>query len=324
MDNNSLLLFSGSIFLTVFLLSQVLIIPAFGTDKKQRKQLNNRFAKLLLNRNDTHQQILKNQYLNKLNPLARVIESIPVMEKLKLFLEQAGSALPAYRFLLISLIFCAVTTYLSWIYFLNLSWTLIVLAISIYIPFFWLQKKRNGNLEQFEEQLPEALQMFTRCLKTGYPFNESLKIISEEMPDPVAHEFGLVFEEVNYGRDLEMAFALMLERFPSLSLSAMATSVLIQKETGGNMSEILLNISDVLRGRFKLNRKVKTLAAEGVFSAWVLCLMPFLMYVMMTWINPDHFKTLLEHPKGMLLFYGIGVLELIAIFWMRIIIDIDI
>ena len=324
MDNNSLLLFSGSVFLTVFLLSQVLIIPAFGTNKKQRKQLNNRFDKLLLSRDDTHQQILKKQYLNQLNPLARTFESMPVMGKLKLFLEQAGSNMPAYRFLLISLISCIAITYIVWVYFHNLPATLITLAILLYIPFFWLQKNRNNNLEKFEEQLPEALQMFTRCLKTGYPFNESLKIIADEMPDPIAHEFGLLFEEVNYGRDLEMAFALMLERFPSLSLSAMATSILIQKETGGNMSEILLNISNVLRGRFKLNRKVKTLAAEGVFSAWVLCLMPFFMYIMMTWINPDHFKTLLEHPKGMLLFYGIGVLELIAIFWMRIIIDIDI
>lgn len=324
MDNNFLLLFSGSVFLTVFLLSQVLIIPAFGTDKKQRKQLNNRFAKLLLNRIDTHQQILKKQYLNQLNPLTRMLESIPVMGKLKLFLEQAGSNMPAYRFLLMSLLFCVATTYAAWISFHHLPGMLITLAISLYIPFFWLQKNRKKNLEKFEEQLPEALQMFTRCLKTGYPFNESLKIIAEEMPDPVAHEFGLVFEEVNYGRDLEMAFALMLERFPSLSMSAMATSILIQKETGGNMSEILLNISDVLRGRFKLQRTVKTLAAEGVLAAWVLCLMPFLMYMMMTWMNPDHFKALLEHPKGMMLFYGIGVLELIAIFWMQKIINIDI
>ncbi len=324
MDNNSLILFSGSVFLTVFLLSQVLIIPAFGTDKKQRKQLNNRFAKLLLSRDDTHQQILKKQYLNQLNPLTRMLENIPIMGKLKLLLEQADRNMPAYRFLLISLIFCAITTYVIWASYHNLTSTLIALIISIYIPIFWLQKNRKKNLEKLEEQLPEALQMFTRCLKTGYPFNESLKIIAEEMPDPIAREFGLVFEEVNYGRDLEMAFALMLERFPSLSLSAMATSILIQKETGGNMSEILLNISEVLRGRFKLQRRVKTLAAEGVFSAWVLCLMPFIMYLAMIWINPDHFKVLFEHPNAMMVFYTIGLLELIAIFWMRKIINIDI
>ncbi|MEE9411429.1 MAG: type II secretion system F family protein [Methylococcales bacterium] len=324
MDNNALLLFSGSVFITVFLLSQVLIIPAFGTDKKQRKQLNNRFEKLLLSRDGTHQQILKNQYLDQLNPLTRILESTSVMGKLKLFLEQAGSNIPAYRFLLISLMFCIATTYIVWLSFFNPTLAVITLAISLYIPYFWLQKKRKSNLDKFEEQLPEALQMFSRCLKTGYPFNESMKIISEEMPDPIGHEFGLVFEEVNFGRNLEMAFALMLERFPSLSLSAMATSILIQKQTGGNMSEILLKIANVLRSRFKLQRKIKTLSAEGVLAAWVLCLMPFLMYLAMTWLNPDYFKTVLEHPKGMMLFYAIGMFEVIAVFWMRIIINIDV
>jgi tight adherence protein B len=165
--------------------------------------------------------------------------------------------------------------------------------------------------------------MIARSVRTGYPFSESIKVVSEEMMEPISREFGLLFEEINYGRDLEIAFALMLERVPSLSLSAMATSILIQKETGGNLAEILLKISSVLRGRFKLQRRVKTLSAEGIFAAWVLCLMPFVMFVMFNFINPDHFKALYEHPNGMRLFYAIGVLEVIAIFWMRKIVNID-
>ena len=143
------------------------------------------------------------------------------------------------------------------------------------------------------------------------------------MADPISREFGLVFEEINYGRDLEVAFALMIRRVPSLSLSAMATSILIQKETGGNLSEILLKISAVLRGRFKLQRRVKTLAAEGIFTAWVLALTPLFMFAMFSLINPDHFKALYEHPDGMNLFYTIGILEVIAVFWMRKIVNID-
>lgn len=324
MSNQELLLFLGCIFFTVFLLSQALILPTFGTNKKQRKQLNSRFDKLLNNRINTHQQLVKNQYLDHLNPLTRIFESLPIMGKLKLVLEQAGSNMPAYQMFFLCIAFCFASTYFVWTTFHELLAALASFLISLYIPIFWLQRKRNKNLEKFEEQLPEALQMFSRCLKTGYPFNESLKIIAEEMPDPVAHEFKLVFDEVNYGRNLELAFALMLERMPSLSLSAMATSVIIQKETGGNMSEILLKISEVLRGRFKLKRKVKTLSAEGVFSAWVLCLIPFVMYIMLSLINPDHFKVLFEHPKGMMLFYAIGILEIVAIFWMRKIIHIDV
>lgn len=324
MNDQVLMLFLGLVFLTVFLLSQVLILPTFGTDNKQRKKLQHRFDNILIDRSDTHQQLLKKKYLDQLAPLARFFESTPVMARLKISLEQAGITMPAYRFVLLDLLFGVVITFIAWQKFHDFLSIIILLPMALYLPFFWLQKKRTKNLDTFEEQLPEALEMMARSLRTGYPFTECLRIVADEMSDPIGHEFGLVFEEVNYGRDLEAALALMMERVPSLSLSALSTSVLIQKDTGGNMAEILLKISGVLRSRFKLQRKVKTLSAEGIFSAWVLCLMPFFMFLVLTLINPDHFKSLFEHPSGMLLFYVIGVLEVIAIFWMRKIVNIDV
>jgi tight adherence protein B len=324
MNENVLLLFLGCVFLTVFLLSQVLILPTFGTDSAQRKKLKNRFDKLLLDRGEAQQQLIKKKHLEKLSPIARWLESKKLMIVIKLFLEQAGKpTLPAYKFLLGNLIMSSAAGFLVWKYFHNPVTALATAVAAFYLVFFWLQKKRNKNLEKFEEQLPEALEMIARSIRTGYPFSESLRIVSEEMTVPISREFGLLFEEINYGRDLEIAFALMMERVPSLSLSAMATSILIQKETGGNLAEILLKISAVLRGRFKLQRKIKTLSAEGVFAAWVLCLMPFVMFVMFNLINPDHFKALYENPHGIRLFYAIGILEVIAIFWMRKIVNID-
>lgn len=317
-------LFIGFVFLTVFILSQVLILPTFGTDSKQRKKLQHRYDKLLLNKKDTHQQLVKKKYLDQLTPFARFLESRPSMMALKLYLEQAGIDLPAYRFVLYDILFAAAVAFIIWQQFNSLITIVVLLPISLYIPFFWAGKKRNKNLNIFEEQLPEALEMMARSLRTGYPFNECLRIVAEEMPEPICKEFGLVFDEINYGRDLEMALALMMERVPSLSLSAMSTSVLIQKETGGNMSEILLKISEVLRGRFKLQRKVKTLSAEGIFTAWVLCLMPFFMFMMLNFIDPNHFTVLYKHPHGIWLFYVIGILEIIAIFWMRKIVNIDV
>ena len=256
MSGNLLWLFLGSVFATVFLLSQVLILPTFGTDNKQRKKLQHRFDKLLANQENTQQQLLKEQYLKKLSPLARSIESISIMTKLKAYLEQAGIAMPAYRFVLLDVFLSTVLVIFVWIFYHDIIGILIAFLVGLYLPFFWLQKKRNKNLEKFEEQLPEALEMMARSLRTGYPFNECLKIVAEEMPDPIGHQFGLVFDEVNYGRNLQIALALMMERVPSLSLSAMSTSVIIQKETGGNMAEILLKISEVLRGRVKLFRKI--------------------------------------------------------------------
>lgn len=324
MNENVLMLFLGCVFLTVFLLSQVLILPTFGTDRAQRKKLKNRFDKLLTDQGEAQQQLIKKKYLEKLSPLVHWLESQKIMMELKLFLEQAGkTAIPAYKFVFWNLLISIAAGYLIWEVYQNPVMALAVFAVAFYLPFFWLQKKRNKNLEKFEEQLPEALEMIARSVRTGYPFTESLRIVSEEMTEPISREFGLLFEEINYGRDLEIAFALMIERMPSLSLSAMATSILIQRETGGNLSEILLKISGVLRGRFKLQRKVKTLSAEGVFVAWVLCMMPFVMFAVFNLINPDHFTSVYEHPRGIWLFYVIGGLEVIAIFWMRKIINID-
>ncbi len=324
MNDEIILLFIGSVFVTVFLLSQLLIMPTFGTNKAQRKKLKNRFDELLFNRDESHQQLAKEKYLDQLNPAARWVERLPPMANLKFALEQGGSATPAYKFLLWVLLFIVVATFLAWKSFHEFPVTLGTLAIATYLPFFWLQKKRSKNLDKFEEQLPEALEMMARSMRTGYPFNDCLKIVAEEMPDPVGREFGLLFDEINFGRNLEIALALMLERVPSLSLNAMATSVLIQKETGGNMSEILLKISAVLRGRFKLQRRVKTLAAEGGFSGWVLCLVPFFMFFALNLLDPTHFDALYEHPKGIMMFYVIGMLELVAILWMRAIVRIDV
>jgi tight adherence protein B len=164
----------------------------------------------------------------------------------------------------------------------------------------------------------------SRTLRTGYPFIQSFQIVGSEMEGPISREFSVIFEELNYGRDLNVAFALMIERVPSMSLSAMATAILIQRETGGNLSEVLLNISKVLRDRFKLQRTVKTLSAEGVFSAWVLCSIPFIMFFMFNLINPTHFDALYEHPEGYKLFYVLGGLEVTAIFWIKRIITINV
>jgi tight adherence protein B len=184
-------------------------------------------------------------------------------------------------------------------------------------------KKKTKRLDKFEQQLPEALQMMARALRTGYPFSECMKIVSTEMSEPISREFGMTYEEINYGRDIEVAFALMIERVPSLSLIAMSTAIIIQRETGGNLAEVLLKISAVLSGRFKLQRRIKTLSAEGMLSAWILLLLPLILFALMNVLNPDYFTPVYDSPDKMMYLYIFMGLELIAAFWIRIIITID-
>jgi tight adherence protein B len=324
MDDQTVVMFVGAVFITVFLMSQVLIMPSMSSSKADRKRLKQRFEHALSGQGVSQQSIVKVRALDKLPIPIQKIERLPLMRTLSVLLEQSGKAGFAYEFVFIGLLITLVVSLFVWIAFHQILWTIIAAIFSIVVPIAWLMKQKTKYLDEFEEQLPEALEMMSRTLRIGYPFIQSLKIVSTEMEGPVSKEFALTYEELNYGRNVDTAFALMIDRVPSMSLSAMATAILIQKETGGNLSEVLLNISGVLRGRFKLQRTIKTLSAEGIFSAWVLCLIPFVMFLLFNLINPHHFDALYEHPDGYKLFYVIGFLEVVAIFWIRRIITIDV
>lgn len=324
MNDQIIAIFVGAVFITAFLMSQVLIMPSMSSSKEDRKRLKQRFGFALSGQGISQQSIVKVRTLDKLPLLIRKFESLPVMNSLSILLEQAGKGGFAYKFVLFNVLLSLLASLFVWIIFHHLLWTLVAAIFSLIAPIIWLHKQKTKYLDDFEEQLPEALEMMSRSLRTGYPFIQSLKIISTEMEGPISKEFGITYEELNYGREVDIAFALMIKRVPSMSLSAMATAILIQRETGGNLSEVLLNISSVLRSRFKLQRTVKTLSAEGVFSAWVLCSIPFFMFLMFNLIDPHHFDALYEHPGGYKLFYVIGLLEVIAIFWIRKIITIDV
>ena len=130
--------------------------------------------------------------------------------------------------------------------------------------------------------------MMSTALKAGHPFTETLNLVSEEMQDPIAGEFGRVFSDLNFGMSQKAALQAMLIRMPSMSLHTLITAVIIQTETGGALAEIIENVADVIRGRFKLQRKIKSLSAEGRMSAWVLALIPFALALLLMVASPDY------------------------------------
>jgi tight adherence protein B len=143
------------------------------------------------------------------------------------------------------------------------------------------------------------------------------------MNEPISHEFGLTYDEITYGRDFDAALALMIDRIPSVSLIAMCTAIIIQRETGGNLSEVLLKISTVLRGRFKLRRRINTLSSEGLMSAWIMVLLPFVVFLAGNILNPDYFKLVYESENKMNFLYAFLGLEFTAAVWIRMVIAID-
>lgn len=187
-----------------------------------------------------------------------------------------------------------------------------------------MNKKISDRLAAFEEQLPEALDIMRRMLQAGQPVTQAFNEVGNEMPAPIGVEFKNTFNLLNYGYDMRMAIMQMAERTPTVSMLAFSSAVLLQKETGGNLSENLEKVSKVLRSRFKLQRKIKTLSAESRLSAWILVLSPFILFVFMSFINPEYVEPLYRDPRGLDLVSG-GIVSLfIGSMWIRKIINFEV
>ena len=263
------------------------------------------------------------KYLRRLSPFERQLESLPGMARLAQLLEQAGYSTAAYRVALLSIALGIAGTAVGWSFSRSIIWAAVAGAVGLAMPYLKLTRDRKDRVDQFEEQLPDAIDSMKRALKAGLPFAATLKAVAEDMDDPVAREFELTFADINYGNDARRAMLGLLERMPSLAVMAFVTAVLVQKETGGNLAEILEQISAVIRGRFKFFRKVRTLSAEGRMSAWILALVPFVLFIVITVTTPEYLPVLLDDPVGVKLITGGGIMGIVGIFWIRKIIRID-
>lgn len=325
MDQSKLIIFLILVFGTVFLLSQVILVPSFGTKSKESRQIRKRLLNVTEHLGAIEQQsLVRQKYLRSLTPLERWLESLPGAEELESLLEQAGKNYPAYRVILTMLGLGIAAGIVAWYTTAHAYATVAAILLVGWLPMMILKSDRDKRMVLFEEQLPEALDMMTRALRAGYPFNEAMRYISKEMDDPIGHEFGVTFEEINYGRDIKQAFNYLIMRVPSTNLIAATTAIIIQRETGGNLAELLEKISDILRKRFRFQRKVKTITAEARASAWVLSLLPFVVFLAIAIQNPDYIKPLFDTERGNMLL-GVGLaLQVVGAFWVRKQIDFDI
>jgi tight adherence protein B len=183
-------------------------------------------------------------------------------------------------------------------------------------------RKRHKRMQQIEQQLPDALDLISRALKAGHAFPSGLQMVSEEAKDPIASEFGIVHDEVNFGVAVPTALTNLANRVPSTDMRYFVIAVLIQRETGGNLTELLGNISSLIRERLKLLGKVRVLSAEGRMSAWILCALPFVLAGVINLIHPKFMAVLWTDPMGLKMIYAALVMMMLGALWMRKIIRI--
>jgi tight adherence protein B len=166
------------------------------------------------------------------------------------------------------------------------------------VPFLWLLNKRRRRLKKFAAQLSDALELVARALRAGHSLQAGMHVVAEEMPSPIADEFGRAFEETNLGIPVEEALKSMCDRVPNLDLRFFVTSVAIQRQTGGDLAEILDKIGYVIRERFRILGQVQALTGEGRLSGVVLIALPFALFAFMLNVKPDYVSLLWTHELG--------------------------
>jgi len=197
-------------------------------------------------------------------------------------------------------------------------------AIGFSIPFLVLRVKRTRRLRKFEEEFPEALDLIARALKAGHAFATGLKMAADEMSEPVGPEFRKTFDEQNFGLPLKDALENLTLRVPILDVRFFATAVLIQRETGGNLSEILENLGHVVRERFKILRQVRVYTAHGRLTGYVLLALPAVLGIALSFINPEHMNLLFRERMGQLMLMGALGMQTAGFVWIRQIVKIEV
>jgi tight adherence protein B len=199
------------------------------------------------------------------------------------------------------------------------------LAVSCaFLPLWRVRRTRARRLMRIEQQLPDASDFIARALRAGHSFTNVLQIVGNELPEPLSGEFRIAREEINYGVPMGEALHNMAARIPLTDLRYLVIAVLIQRETGGNLAEILTSISQIIRGRLKLVAHVRVLSAEGRMSAWILGLLPFGVAGMLTLLNRSYVQLLWTDPRGVKLLWIALVMIVVGILWLRKVIRIRI
>jgi tight adherence protein B len=319
--NVLLVVFFLLVFIAVFLLMRALVGQAFGSARLSRR------AVLSLGDEEPAgeaPQLLRRPHLERLTPLERRIEARRELRQLKRLAEQAGLKIPAYQVLGEAAIYVTVAATILAFYFPRWWAFIAVLPAAAAVPILRLLWLRNRRIRQIEAQLADAIDMVKRSLRAGNPLVATFRTVADNLDGPLAAEFGLTAADLSYGSDPRSALLAMLERVPSMPLMGFITAILVQRETGGNLAETLDHISAVIRERFRFDRKLLTLSAEGRLSAWILTLIPFVLAGVLHLRAPDYLQSLIDNPQGPSLITGAGVLMVVGVVWMRRIIRISV
>jgi tight adherence protein B len=315
------------VFVVCLLLTYALyLFTARGSDKR-RALLKERLADAIrssAHSSDAEVQLAREELLSEIPWLNRSLVKLQVTTSLKCKIDQADLNITVMRLILFSamaavLAFLA-TAMISQSYLLRMVLGLIAGSV----PFLHMMTKRKKRIGRFLQLLPDALDLMSRSLSAGHAFTESLHMVATEMPEPISAEFRKTYEEQNLGLSLKLALENLVHRMPLLDLRMCVTAILIQRETGGNLSELLEKVAQTIRERFRILEDLKTLTLTSRWSAWLLCALPLLLSTYMTVMNPDYMQVMWRDPRGHKLLAIAAIMQVMGVLMVKKIMTIKI
>ncbi|MGI9273983.1 MAG: type II secretion system F family protein [Endozoicomonas sp.] len=301
------------VFLAVLFL--LLALTARRQDKDIQRRLQRRVGKQAAKA--AVRGMVRSKYQRELSPWEQRLEALPLMGKLGLWLEQSGRQLPAYRLLLLGIGLGVLAGTLVMLATGMIIPALLATGAGLSAPVLKTVYDRHRRLVQVEEQLPDALDSMNNALRAGHPFTESLKMLGEDFRAPLGPELARTYADINYGNDVRRALMALVQRVPSASLRMLVVTILVQRQSGGNLTEVLGRISFLVRQRFQFQRRLKTLSAATRAGANVLIALPFVMFAFLSFTNPELASVLTETETGhKMLGLALGLI-LVAIVWIR-------
>ena len=290
------------------------------------KRLSQRLKMALLSsaRHGADESILKQRVLAESQEVAALLGKLPRVNRLDLLLLQSGLDWSVARFLALTLI--APVAVVIGISTLNPPWvaSAALAAAGASLPLFYVLHRRTRRLMKLEAQLPEATDLISRALRAGHSLPSALEMAGDELPQPIGAELAMVFGQINYGVSLNDALAGLTDRVPVDDLRYLVIAILIQRESGGNLAEILDNVGSLIRKRLQLLDKVRVLSAEGRLGGWILTALPPGMAVVVYQLNPELMSTLWKDPTGIQMMWTAIVMTCVGVLWIRQIVRIHI
>ena len=268
--------------------------------------------------------VIKQLQQGKLAGLERMLGHTSAGPKLSKLIEQSGTQTTPGAIAVFSLVSAFVMWFLTTLFVHAPLVGPLSILIGLSLPTVVLVRRRSVRLRKFEEQFPEALDMLSRALRAGHAFQTALGTASEELTEPVGVELKKVFDQQNFGLPLNDALKELADRVPLVDVKFFITAVAIQRESGGNLAEILDNLAHVVRERFKVLREVRTHTAHGRFTGFVLMALPAFLAVALSLIAPDQMEPLFTAPLGKMMVACAIVMQTIGFFWIRHVIKIEV